>query len=93
MLELCKDLTGAYLRQPNHKKRVLIKLLCSNLFYDGSKLTITIKEPFKALMNFAVFKSGAGNGLISEPFKELLNEFDSSESMGIFYRINLLKIA
>lgn len=37
--------------------------------------------------------NGAGDGLISEPFKELLNEFDSSESIGIFYRINLLKIA
>ena len=35
----------------------------------------------------------AHNGLISEPFKELLNEFDSSESTGIFYRIDLLKIA
>ncbi|MGN1153629.1 MAG: hypothetical protein ACI4S3_06340 [Candidatus Gastranaerophilaceae bacterium] len=38
-------------------------------------------------------KNGSHNGLISEPFKELLDEFDSSESMGIFYRINLLRIA
>lgn len=69
MLELCKDLTGAYLRQPNHKKRVLIKLLCSNLFYDGSKLTITIKEPFKALMNFAVFKNGADSGIRTHAYR------------------------
>ena len=36
---------------------------------------------------------GAGNSLISEPFKELLTEIDSSESKGVIYRINLFKVA
>ena len=38
------------------------KHLCSNFLYDGSKLTITIKEPFMALLKFAIFKNGASNG-------------------------------
>ena len=33
------------------------------------------------------------HGLISESFKELLNEFDTDKSTEIFCRINLLKIA
>lgn len=37
--------------------------------------------------------NGARNGLISEPFKELLTEIDSSESRGVIYRINLFKVA
>ena len=32
MLELCKDLTTTYLRHSNDKKRILLKLLCSNFF-------------------------------------------------------------
>ena len=72
MLELCKDLTTTYLRHSDDKKRILLKLLCSNFFYDGSKLTITIKEPFKALMNFALFKNGAGYGSLLELFNKTL---------------------
>ena len=72
MLELCKDLTGTYLRHSDDKKRILLKLLCSNFFYDGSKLTITIKEPFKALMNFAILKNGAGYGSLLELYNKII---------------------
>lgn len=64
MLELCKDLVNTYLGHTDDKKRILLKLLCSNFFYDGSKLTITIKEPFKALMNFTIFNNGADSGIV-----------------------------
>lgn len=63
VLELSKNLAGAYSRQSDEKKARLLKLLCSNFSYDGSKLTITIKEPFKALIKFAIFKNGAGDGV------------------------------
>lgn len=69
MLELCKDLASAYLRQSDNKKNILLKLLCSNFFYDGSKLTITIKEPFEALMNFAIFKNGAPDGIRTHAYR------------------------
>lgn len=82
MLELCKDLTGAYLRHTDEKKHILLKMLCSNFFYDGSKLTITIKEPFKALMNFAIFKNGAHGGSLLELFNKILHPvFNSSATL------------
>ena len=62
MLELCKDLSGAYLKHSDIKKRILLKMLCSNFFYDGSKLTITIREPFETLLKFAIFDNGADDG-------------------------------
>ena len=68
-LELCKDLSGAYLRHTDEEKRILLNLLCSNFFYDGSKLTITIKEPFKALINFAIFKNGASDGIRTHAYR------------------------
>lgn len=68
-LELCEDLSGAYLRHSDDEKRILLNLLCSNFFYDGSKLTITIKEPFMALMNFALFKNGAPDGIRTHAYR------------------------
>lgn len=73
MLELLKDLTGAYLKHTDDKKRILLNLLCSNFFYDGSKLTITIKEPFTALVKFAIFKNGAHGGSLLELFNKKNN--------------------
>ena len=63
LLELCKDLPQAYLQHSEEKKRILLKMLCSNFLYDGSKLTITIKEPFKALINFVIFRKWADDGI------------------------------
>ena len=69
MLELCKDLVNTYLVHTDDKKRILLKLLCSNFFYNGSKIVITIKEPFKALMNFAIFKNGADSGIRTHVYR------------------------
>lgn len=69
MLELCQDLTTTYLQHSDDKKRILLKLLCSNFFYNGSKIVITIKEPFKALMNFAIFKNGAPDGIRTHAYR------------------------
>ena len=54
LLELCKDLAGAYSRQSDDKKRKLLKLLCSNLFYDGSNL----KSRLRLLLNLLFLKLG-----------------------------------
>lgn len=42
-LELCENLTEAYLRHTDEEKRVLPDLLCRNFFYDGEKLNIIMK--------------------------------------------------
>jgi len=85
MLELCKDLTGAYLRHTDDKKHHLLKLLCSNLFYDGSKIVITIKEPFTALMNFAIFEKWAGYGSLLELFNKTLQPAISGTKALLLY--------
>ena len=69
MLELCKDLYGTYLRLSDEKKRELIKILCSNLFWDGSKLIITIKSAFSSLLKFALLKNGAGDGVRTHVYR------------------------
>ena len=53
--ELCKDLTGRYLQLSNSKKRELLKLLCSNFFYQDSKLNIKVKSAFMTLFRTFVF--------------------------------------
>ncbi len=59
---------------------------------DGSKLTITIKEPFKALIKFAIFKNGARNGLLVDPIiLQLQNAVSTVECEYCLY--NLSKIA
>ncbi len=68
-LELCEDLSGVYLHHTDEEKHILIKLLCSNFSYDGSKLVITIKEPFKALIKFVIFKNGAGGGIRTHAYR------------------------
>lgn len=69
MLELCKDLTGTYLRLNDYKKRELIKILCSNFFYDGSKLVLTIKSAFLSLFKFALFVNGADDGVRTHVYR------------------------
>ena len=78
MSEPLKDLWGVYSALNDEKKRYLLKLLCPNLFYDGSKVVITIKEPFTALLKFAFFENGAGCGTMSEP-NHIINYMKSNE--------------
>ena len=63
MSELLENLYEHYLQLPDEKKRILLKLLCPNFFYDGSKIVITIKRAFETLFKFALFENGAGGGI------------------------------
>lgn len=53
LFELFKMTTGIYSRLSNTKKRELLKMLCSNLFYDGENVIITIKKTFQPLVEIA----------------------------------------
>ena len=68
--EPLKNLSQYYFQRTDDDKRHLIKLLCPNLFYDGSKVVIIIKSAFTALFEFAIFVNGAGGGSKSEPAAE-----------------------
>ncbi len=69
MFELSKDLWGNYCRHTMDEKRLLLNLLCSNFFYNGSKAIITIKEPFRALYKFAFSVNGAGDGIRTHAYR------------------------
>lgn len=86
--DLIVELKPTFEKLRNVKKHANFAVENHNLRTLSTPLDATKKDDLKSS-----FVNGAHNGLISEPFKELLNEFDSSESIGIFYRINLLKIA
>ena len=58
ILELFKTAHTDYLSGNFETKQSLINLLCSNFLYDGSKLTITIKEAFRPLVDIASFVNG-----------------------------------
>lgn len=62
LFELCKDLKGVYLRLNFENKRQLLKLLCSNLFYDGENVVITIKNAFDVIIKNALLINGADDG-------------------------------
>lgn len=67
--EPLKNLWEVYSQHSDEKKRLLLKLLCPNLFYDGSKAIITIKEPFRALLKFALFVNGAEDGIRTHAYR------------------------
>ena len=81
--ELCKDLTGRYFQLSHSKKRELLKLLCSNFFYQDSKLNIKVKSAFMTLFrtfvfdcdlsdfepDSLVFKNGAPDGIRTHAYR------------------------
>lgn len=81
--ELCKNLTGHYFQLSNSKKRELLKLLCSNFFYQDSKLDIKVKSAFMTLFrtfvfncdifdfepNSPLFENGASDGIRTHAYR------------------------
>ncbi len=67
--EPLKNLSTYYFQRTDFEKRYLLKLLCPNLFYDGSKVVISIKSAFIALFNFAIFKNGAPDGIRTHAYR------------------------
>ena len=57
-LELFKNAPELYLSGTIDDKRELINLVCSNLYYDGQNLTITIKEAFQPIVEIASLING-----------------------------------
>lgn len=81
--ELCKDLQGRYFQLSNEKRRELLKLLCSNFFYQDSKLDIKVKSAFMTLFrtfvfncdlsdfepDSLIFKNGAPDGIRTHAYR------------------------
>lgn len=57
LFELCEKASSLYLRGDVNEKRNLIKIVCSNLYYDGENVTIAIKKAFQPLVKIALFEN------------------------------------
>ena len=53
LFELLKMSATIYSRLNNAKKRELLKMLCSNFYYDGENVVITIKKAFEPIVQIA----------------------------------------
>ena len=49
MLELCRKAPQWYSRQTSTNKRLFLKLICSNFYFNGEKCSFTIKNTFKPM--------------------------------------------
>lgn len=91
ILELFKAAPELYLNGTFEEKRELIKLACSNFYYDGENLTITIKEAFKPIVEIASFVNGGAKAakleLLTNNFIEKLK---SPEMLGIINIIDFI---
>lgn len=86
MSEPLENLWLSYSRQTDEKKRILLKLLSPNLFYDGSKVVITINRVLETLFKFIVFKNGADSGTMSEPKTNIkIDSHFHDSSSGTFF--------
>ena len=91
ILELFKAAPELYLNGTFEEKRELIKLACSNFYYDGENLTITIKEAFQPIVEIASFVNGGAKAakleLLTNNFIEKLK---SPEMLGIINIIDFI---
>ena len=60
LLTLCKNAHSAYLSGNLLQKRTLLKMITSHFLWDGSNLTITIKEAFQPIVKIASLINGGG---------------------------------
>ena len=50
LLEFCKDCHRAFLKGNAEQKRTIVKIVCSNVFYDGGNLTIALHPAFESIV-------------------------------------------
>ena len=62
ILELCENASEYYLRANIEQKQNLLKMLCSNFFYDGENLHIHLKSTFETLFKSACRSINLGSG-------------------------------
>lgn len=69
MFELSENLTQKYLEQSDEKKKEILKILCSNFFYEGSELRIELESAFTALLKLALNDKWADDGIRTHVYR------------------------
>ena len=63
MFELCKKASTLYLNGDVKEKREILKIVCSNLYYNGENVIISIKKAFQPLVKIASLQNLGRSGL------------------------------
>ncbi len=97
LFELCKDAKKLYLRGNIEERRRLLKILCSNFYYDGQEVIIAIKKAFQPLVKIAYLLK-LGRRCQNSNLKLYVNEFikeikENAETFNIVEINTLLKVA
>ena len=58
LFELMGNAVNIYKGASFEEKRNFVNMICSNFYYDGENLTITIKKAFQSLIGIANLKMG-----------------------------------
>lgn len=67
LFELCKHAHTLYLTGNICEKREIIKIVCSNFYYDGANVEIAIKKAFQPLVKIAYLEK-VGRGGFEPPY-------------------------
>lgn len=89
----CNQLPALFGLAEPQVKREIIQTCVRTLTYDGKNLKIELFPLFYKLKYWKNVKNGAGNGMISEPLKNIITIIDTEECHGIFSKIERLKFA
>lgn len=93
MLELCRKAPQWYSRQTPTNKRLFLKLICSNFYFDGEKCSFTIKNTFKPMFE-GILSNMVGIERQSSNFlhwvKTLVNTMQEDINLKLFKRNKLL---
>ena len=94
LLELFKNARSKYLAASFEKKQELIKLVCSNFYYDGSNLTIEIKKAFQPIVKIAyIYNGGLKPTLLELSIKEFVEELAKPEVIELIKCIDRFNLA
>ena len=94
LFELCTMASELYLRGNTSEKRDLLKIVCSNFYYDGENVIIAIKKAFQPLVKIAsleMVEQNLQNSNFISCIKELITELQNSETILFLEKFKTLK--
>jgi len=98
LFELRQRAANWYYCQPNEKKRVFLKLLCSNLLWDGETLTVTINKAANLLFsshlsNMVGVRGHTSNFDHNKNISKLITEINRPETVAFIHSLKTLLAA
>ena len=94
MFELCKKASTLYLNGDVKEKREILKIVCSNLYYNGENVIISIKKAFQPLVKIASLQNldcTCRNSNFLTQIRALIEELKKAETILFLEQFQTLK--